>query len=241
MAKGLLLDFESVARPAGGDPLQLLREIQNLGYEVYWREFLAACDYVMYVDSPRKGLDSAERFLETVFEELDQKPTRTEIMSLAPVFAELHRHTLYDDVVRALPGLAKGRKVAIVSSLPPFLVAHALEPVKSHILAVVTPKEAKAVPPNPAVYRAAVTMLKLRPKDILLVSPHCADLAVAKPIGLRPVFIRRQSDASCSHAVATIPSFEELEAALRPPAKPAPTTVKAPEASAPSESPTAGK
>src|SRR3990172_5600839 len=199
VAKGLLLDFESVARPAGGDPLQLLREIQNLGYEVYWREFVGACDYVMYVDSPRKGLDSAERFLETVFEELDQKPTRTEIMSLAPVFAELHRHALYDDVVRALPGLAKGRKVAIVSSLPPFLVAQALEPVKSYIL------------------------------------------AVAKPIGLRPVFIRRQSDASCSHAVATIPSFEELEAALRPPAKPAPTTVKAPETSAPSGSPTTGK
>jgi len=244
VAKGLLLDFESVARHARGDPLNLLREIQNLGHEVYRREFLAACDYVMYVDSPRKGLDSAERVLEAVFEELEQKPTRTELMSLAPVFEELHRYTVHDDVVRALPGLAKTRKVAVVSCLPPFLVARALEPVKSHIMAIVTPKEAKAVLPNPVAYRAALTMMKLRPKDVLLVSPYCADLAVAKPIGLRPVFVRRHGDASCPQAVATIRSFEELEAleaALGPSAKQSPAPAKAPEAPAMPASPATGK
>ena len=241
MAKGLLLDFDSIARHADGDPLHLLREIQDLGYEVYRREFLAACDYVMYVDSPRKGLDSAENFLEAVFEELDQKPTKTELMSLAPVLAELHRYTLYDDVARAIPGLAKGRKVAVVSYLPPFSVALALEPVKAHIMAVVTPKEAKAVLPNPTVYRAALTLMKLRARDVLLVSPHCADLAVAKPIGLRPVFVRRQAEASCPHAVATIASIEELEAALRPAPKPAPAPTKAPDVPAVPPSPTMGK
>lgn len=232
MAKGLLLDFESVAHHADGDPLPLLREIQNLGYEVHRREFQAACDYVMYVESPRKGLDSAEHFLEAVFDHLEQRPKKTELMSLAPVFAEMYRYALHDDVVRAFPALAKGRKIAVVSCLPPFAVAHALEPVKSHIVVVVTPKEAKAVPPNPAVYKAALAAMKLRAKDVLLVSSHCEDLAVAKPLGLRAVFVRRQSDASCPHAVATVGSFEELEVALRPVAKPTPTPPKAPEAPA---------
>jgi beta-phosphoglucomutase-like phosphatase (HAD superfamily) len=222
VAKGIILDFESIAHRADGDPLPLVREIEDLGYAVYRREFLAACDYVMYVVSARKGLDSAEHFLEAVFDQLDLKPKKTEIMSMAPVFAELHRYSLDDDVIRALPALAKGRKVAVVSCLPLFSVAHALEPVKSHITAIVTPREAKAVPPNPAVYRAALAAMKLRAKDVLLVSPHCEDLAVAKPLGLRPVFVRRQADASCSHAVATIETFEELEAALRPLVKPAP-------------------
>jgi FMN phosphatase YigB (HAD superfamily) len=222
--------------------MHLLREIQNLGYEVYRREFLAACDYVMYVDSPLRGLDSAERFLEAVFEELEQKPTKTELMSLAPAFGDLHRYSLYDDVAPALPGLAKGRKVMVVSYLPPFLVAHALEPVKAHILAVVTPKEAKAVLPNPAVYKAALALMKFRARDVLLVSPECADLGVAKPIGLRPVFIRRHGDALCTHAVATIQSLHELEAALPPAPKPATTMVKAPDASpTPPPSPTLGK
>ncbi|MGI0150045.1 MAG: hypothetical protein ACREDF_11020 [Thermoplasmata archaeon] len=242
MAKGILLDFESIAHHADGDPLHLLREIQDLGYEVYRREFLAACDYVMYVDSPRKGLDSAERFLEAVFEELGQSPKKTELMSLAPVFEELHRYTLYDDVAPALPGLAKGRKIAVISHLPPFSVAHAIEPVKSHVFAIVTPKEAKAVPPNPTVYRTALTTMKLRAKDVLLVSPHCPDLAVAKPLGLRPVFVRRQSaDASCAHAVAAIHSFLELEVALRPTPKPAPMATKAPDAPASLASPAPDK
>lgn len=232
MAKGLLLDFESIAHHADGDPFPLLREIRNLGYEVYRREFLAACDYAMYVDFPRRGLDSAEHFLEAVFEHLDQKPTKTELMSLAPVFAELHRYALYDDVVRSLPTLAKGHKVAVVSCLPPFSFARTLIPIKSLILAVVTPKEVKAVPPNPSVYKAALAALKLRAKDVLLVSPHCADLSEARPLGLHTVFLRRQTDGSCAHAVATIGSFEELEAALRPVAKAAVTPPKVPEAPA---------
>ena len=231
MAKGLLLDFEAIAHHADGDPFPLMREIRNLGYEVYRREFLAACDYAMYVDLPRRGLDSAEHFLEAVFDHLDQKPTKTELMSLAPVFAELYKYALYDDVVRAIPTLAKGHKLGVVSCLPPFSFVNTLDPIKSHILAVVTPKEVKAVPPNPSAYKAALAALKLRARDVVLVSPHCADLLEAKLLGLHPVFVRRHSEASCPHAVATIGSFGELEAAVRPVAKAAPAPPKVPETS----------
>lgn len=231
VAKGVLLEFESVAHHADGDPIPLLREMQNLGYEVYRREFVAACDYVMYVDASRRGLDSAEHFLEAAFDRLGQKPKKTEIMSLAPVFEELHRYPLYDDVVSALPAIAKGHRIAIVSSLPSFSVARALEPIKSHLTAVVTPREAKAVPPNPTAYRAALVAMKLRAKDVSLVSPHCSDLSVARPLGVRLVFISRQGEAPCSNAHATIRSFEELEPALRAPSKPTLVTL-------PSEAPT---
>lgn len=220
MSKGLLIDFEVIARPADGDPGPLLQEIRNLGYEVYHREFQAACDYVLYVGVPQREYDGAERFLEAVFKHFDVKPKRTDLMALAPVFAELHRYTLHDDATRSLPVLAKGRKIAVLSALPRFLVAPVLEPVKAHVAAVVTPKEAKAVPPNPEVLRTAMAAIKLRAKDVAFVSTDCADLAAAKSLELRTVFVGRQGDAACGHAAIAVRSLDELEAALQPaPAK----------------------
>ncbi|MBI4416020.1 MAG: HAD hydrolase-like protein [Euryarchaeota archaeon] len=216
MSKGLLLDFEAIAHRADGDPQPLLREIRNLGYEVYRREFLAACEYVMYIDLAQHGYDSAEKFLEAVFKLLDLKPKRTELMSLAPVFVELHAHALYEDVLRALPELAKGRKVAVLASLPAFLVAPVLAPIKAHLAAVVTPKEAKTCPPNPKVYETALVSLKLKAKEVAVVAAHCPDLAAAKPLGVRTVLVRREGEATCPHADFAISSFDELAAALKP-------------------------
>ncbi len=216
MSKGLLVDFDAIARHADGDPQPLLREIRNLGYEVYRREFRAACDYVMYIDFPQQGYDSAEKFLEAVFKVLDLKPKRTELMSLAPVFTELHTYVLHDDVFRTLPELAKGRKVAVLSSLLPFLVTPVIAPIKPHVTAVVTPKEAKATFPHPKVFQTALAAIKLRAKDATVVAAHCADLGAAKRLGVRTVFVRRSGDATCEHADVTIQSFGELDAALRP-------------------------
>src|SRR3970282_705864 len=47
---------------------------------------------------------------------LGHKPKRTELMSLAPLFTEYHRFALWDDAARAIPVLAKGRKLAVVSA-----------------------------------------------------------------------------------------------------------------------------
>jgi beta-phosphoglucomutase-like phosphatase (HAD superfamily) len=215
VAKGLLLDFDAIARHADGDPLPLVREIQNLGYDVHRREFQAACDCVMYLEFPRRGHDSAEKFLEAVFEHLEEKPKKTELMSLAPVFAELHRYALHEDVAPWVPALAKGRKVAVVSCLPSFAVYPTLLPIKEHVAAVVTPKESKATPPNPKVYLAALAALKLKAKDAVLVTAHCADLPFAKAIGLRGIFIPRRGEGACVDAIATLRTFNEVDAALK--------------------------
>ena len=229
MAKGILLDFEgTVARRTDGHLEPCLREVRDLGYDVYRPELQAAYDFVLRVELPRKGIDNVEAFVEAVMKHLGHKPKRTELMSLAPLFTEYHRFALFEDAARAIPALAKSHKIAVVSGLPPFLVKPVLEPLKL-TFAVVTPREAKAALPNPKVFRFAAQALALKPKDVAVVSADCEDgLAVPKSLGFPTVFLRRQGEATCAHASSLVKSLDELDAVLKPmPAKveaPAPPT-----------------
>lgn len=232
MAKGILLDFEgTVARRTDGHLGPCVHEIRRLGYEMYRPELQAAYDFVLRVELPRKGIEDVEAFVEAVMKHLGHRPKRTELMSLAPLFAEYHRFALYDDAVRAVPSLVKSHKVAVVSALPPFLAKPVLEPLKLP-LAVVTPREAKAALPNPKVFRFAAQALGLKPKDVAVVSADCEDgLAVPKSLGFPTVFLRRHGDEACAHASRLVRSLDEVEAALRP----APAKVEAPAPVAPAK------
>lgn len=217
MAKGILLDFEgAVARRTGGRLGPCVQEIRNLGYDVYRPELQAAYDYVLRVEFPQKGHDNVESFVEAVMKHLGHKAKRTELMSLAPLFAEYHRFALYADAERAIPVIGKARKLAILSGLPSFLVKPIVDPLKARVT-FFTPKDARAALPNPRVYEHAAQALNLKPKDVAVVSADCEDgLAVPKSLGFRTVHVRREGDESCEHAVLTIASLDELEAVLKP-------------------------
>lgn len=212
MAKGILFDLSAIARRSDGDPAPLLKEMRDLGHEVYAPEFRAAHAFVLHLDVPRRGYEGAEQMLEAVFRHLELKPKRTEIMSLAPVFAELHRVELYEDAQRALPKLAKAHRVGVVSALPPGFVKSVLGKVGVP-MTVVTPAEAKSAPPNPKAFRAALAAMKLKAKDVALASASCEDLAVGAPLGLTPVYVRR-AKGECADAAFAIASLEEFEAVL---------------------------
>ena len=219
MAKGILLDFEgTVARRADGHLGPCVREVRNLGHDVYRPELQAAYDYVLRVEFPKKGYDDVEAFVEAVMKHLGFKPKRTELMALAPLFTEYHRFAPYDDAARAVPGLAKAFKAAVVSALPAFLVKPVLEPIAPG-LAVVTPREAKAALPNPKVFQAGAQALGLRPKDVAVVSADCEDgLAVPKTLGFETVHVGRQGNVVCPHAKIMVTSLDALEAMFKPPA-----------------------
>lgn len=214
MTKGLLLDLDVIASEPRGRFTPFLEEVRALGHEVHLRPFRAACDYVLHVDEPKKGYEGAERLLQAVLDRLDLKPKRTELMALAPAFAEIHRPNLMDEAPRALPALAKAHRIAVLTYLPAFLVLPALEPVKPHLAALVTAREAKAPVPSPKAFRAGAAALRMKAKDVALVSPHCNDLAVAKSLGMPSVFLRRHGEEECVVATATIRSLDDLEAAL---------------------------
>lgn len=229
MTKGLLLDLDAIASEPRGRIAPFLEEVRALGHEVHLRPFRAACDYVLHVDGPTKNFEGAERLLQAVLERLDLKPKRTELMALAPTFAEIHRPTLADEATRALPALAEAHRIAVLTYLPSFLVLPALEPVKPHLAALVTAREAKAPVPSPKAFRAGVAALRMKAKDVAFVSPHCDDLAIAKPLGLRTVLLRRYGDADCATAAATVPSLGDIEAALAAANPAAETTRPAPQ------------
>jgi len=216
VAKGILLDFlGTVARPAGGDLGAVLREVRNLGYEVYGPELQAAHEFVLRVEFPEKGYAGAEAFVEAVLKHLGHRPKRTELMSLAPLLAEYHHFALYEDAERVIPRLAKSWKVGVLSDLPWFVLSPVLEPFKG-ALAVITPKEAKAAPPHPEAFRAGAHTLGLRPKDITVVSADHEDgLGVPKGLGFPTVHVRRAGRPPCPHAEVTIASLDELEGVLK--------------------------
>jgi len=230
VVKGILLDFEgTMAHRTDGHLGPVLAEVRNLGYDVYRRELQAAHDYVLHVDVPRRGVDHVEAFAEAVLKTLDLKPKKTELMALAPLFLEYYRFALFEDAERIVPLLARGHKVGVVSGLPGFFVHPVLEPVKSRLAAVVTPKEAKAAMPSPKAFRAAAAALGLRPKDVAVVSADCEDgLAVPKTLGFETVHVDREGNAVCPHAKVMVKSLDSLEAMFKPPVPRAVSAVAAP-------------
>ena len=233
MAKGILFDFEgTVARRAEGRLRPCVQEMRNLGYEVFRPELQAAYDFVLRVEFPRKGHENVEAFVESVMRHLGHRPKRTELMALAPLFAEYHRFAPYEDAARAIHALVLSHKVGIVSALPPFLVRPTLESLKADAR-IVTPKEAGAAFPSPKAFRAAAQALGMRPKDVAVVSADCEDgLAVPKSLGFRTVYLRRQGSVSCAHAAIAIKSLDELETVLKPAAVKVETAAVSPAASA---------
>ena len=231
VVKGILFDFEgTVAHRTDGHLEPVLAEVRNLGYDVYRRELQAAHDYVLHVGVPRRGVDHVEAFAEAVLKALDLKPKKTELMALAPLFLEYYRFALFEDAERAVPALAKGHKVGVVSGLPGFFVHPVLALVKPRLAAVVTPKEAKAAVPSPKAFRAAAAALGLRPKEVAVVSADCEDgLAVPKTLGFETVHVGRQGNVVCPHAKIMVTSLDALETMFKPPAPRAAALVTAPQ------------
>jgi 2-haloacid dehalogenase len=59
---------------------------------------------------------------------------------------------------------------------------------------IITAEQARCYKPRPEVYRTAVTLLGLRPDEVMMVAAHNYDLGAARACGLRTAFVPRPTE-----------------------------------------------
>ncbi|WP_376877415.1 haloacid dehalogenase type II [Albirhodobacter sp. R86504] len=126
----------------------------------------------------------------------------------------------HPDVIPALQELrASGVRLVVLANSAADVLAAQFEfaQIAPYFERVISVEEVKAFKPDPRPYLHALKTLDLRAEEVAMVAAHAWDLAGAKKVGLRTVFVARKGQVLYPNAARpdhVIPSFAELKAAL---------------------------
>jgi putative hydrolase of the HAD superfamily len=143
-------------------------------------------------------------------------------------WAAHHHFSLYDDVVPTLRVLhGRGIRIGLISNSHRCLASF-----QSHfeldglIAATVSSCDHGYLKPHPSIFRAALELVRVTPRDAVMVGDSVAhDVFGARAAGMRGILLSRGRSAAVPAGVTVISSLHELVPALRlEPASPESTT-----------------
>jgi len=188
------------------------RVLREAGYDVYYQEVEAARLAVMFIDYPRGRANTPIEFYAKVLERLEISPDLKLAEALAREAAESEKLKLFEDVVPTVRALkARGIKTAILTTIPTWRFKHLLDASSVRIDYICTAKEAKAVKPNPRIYRTVLKALGVKPNEALMVGDEArTDVIPPKKIGMKAVMLCREEKKPAKEADHVITSLTQL-------------------------------
>ena len=125
----------------------------------------------------------------------------------------------YPEVATALPRLKERYALAVLSNGSPKMLRTGLERTRllEHFRWVISVDAIRLYKPSPRVYQLAVTKMKLRKEEILLVSSNSFDVVGAKSFGVKVCWINRTGaplDPLGPTPDLVVRTFDELSTAL---------------------------
>jgi 2-haloalkanoic acid dehalogenase type II len=190
----------------------LSRILRHSGFEVYYQEVEAARHMVFFIDYPRGRADTAKQFYAKVLERLEIPFDPKLIDRLARKATELERVRLYEDVVPTVNALkSQGMKTAVLTTVPSWLFKHVLEGNDVKIDFICTAREARAVKPNPRIYRTVLQEFGVKPSEALMVgdTPEI-DIIPPKKLGMKTALLCREEKKTVKEADHVITSLKQL-------------------------------
>ena len=173
---------------------ELSRILRQAGHEVYYQEVKAARHMVFFIDYPRGRGDTPQQFYIKMLERLEIPPEPKLLDKLARKATELERVMLYKDVAPTIDALkSQGIRTAVLTTVPSWLFKHVLEENDVKIDFICTAKEAKAVKPNPQIYRTVLERFGVKPSEALMVgdTPEI-DIVAPKKLGMKTALLCRK-------------------------------------------------
>jgi 2-haloalkanoic acid dehalogenase type II len=190
----------------------LSRILRQAGYEVYYQEVEAARHMVFFIDYPRGRADTAQQFYAKVLERLEIPFDSKLVDRLAREAIELERVRLYEDVAPTANGLrSQGIRTAVLTTVPSWLFTHVLEDNDVKIDFICTAREARAVKPNPQIYRTVLQEFGVKPSEALMVgdTPEI-DIIPPKKLGMKTALLCREGKKTVKEADYVITSLRQL-------------------------------
>jgi len=191
---------------------ELGRILRQAGHEVYYQEVKAARHMVFFIDYPRGRGDTPQQFYTKFLERLEIPSDPKLVDKLVRKATELERVRLYEDVAPTVKALkSRGIKTAVLTTVPSWLFKQVLEDNNVKIDFICTAKEAKAVKPNPQIYRTVLETLGVKPHEALMVgdTPEI-DIIPPKKLGMKTALLCRTKKKTIKEADHTITSLRQL-------------------------------
>jgi 2-haloalkanoic acid dehalogenase type II len=191
---------------------ELSRILRQANYEVYYQEVKAARHMVFFIDYPRGRGDTPQQFYSKMLERLEISSESKLVDKLVRKATELERVRLYEDVASTVHALkSRGIKTAVLTTVPSWLFKQVLEDNDVKIDFICTAKEAKAVKPNPQIYRTVLETLGVKPYEALMVgdTPEI-DIIPPKKLGMKTALLCRTKKKTAKEADHTITSLRQL-------------------------------
>jgi len=167
---------------------------------------------VFFIDYPRGRGNTPKQFYAKMLERLEIPSNPRLIDKLARKATELERVRLYEDVVPTVNALkSQGIRTAVLTTVPSWLFKHVLEDNDVKIDFICTAKEAKAVKPNPQIYRTVLETFGVRPHEALMVgdTPEI-DIIPPKKLGMKTALLCRTQKKTIKEADHVITSLTQL-------------------------------
>jgi 2-haloalkanoic acid dehalogenase type II len=191
---------------------ELSRILRQANHEVYYQEVKAARHMVFFIDYPRGRGDTPQQFYAKMLERLEIPSEPKLVDKLVRKATELERVRLYEDVVPTVNALkSQGIKTAVLTTVPSWLFKQVLEDNDVRIDFICTAKEAKAVKPNPQIYRTVLERLDVKPNEALMVgdTPEI-DIIPPKKLGMKTALLCRTEKKTVQEADHIITSLKQL-------------------------------
>jgi 2-haloalkanoic acid dehalogenase type II len=190
----------------------LSRILRQSSYEVYYQEVEAARHMVFFIDYPRGRADTPQQFYAKVLERLEIAADPGLVEKLARKATELERVRLYEDAVPTVRALrSQGIKTAVLTTVPSWLFEQVLEDNNVKIDFICTAREARAVKPNPQIYRTVLEKFGVKPNEALMVgdTPKI-DIIPPKKLGMKTALLCRGEKKRLKEADHVITSLRQL-------------------------------
>jgi 2-haloalkanoic acid dehalogenase type II len=195
----------------------LSRILREANYEVYYQEFEAARHMVFFIDYPRGRADTPKRFYTKVLERLEIPLDPKLVDKLARKATKLERVRLYEDAAPTVNAIkCRGIRTAVLTTVPSWLFRHVLAHNGMKIDFICTAKEARAVKPNPQIYRTVLREFGVRPNEALMVgdTPEI-DIIPPKKLGMKTALLCRKEEKTVKEADHIITSLKQILEIIR--------------------------
>jgi 2-haloalkanoic acid dehalogenase type II len=218
MIKAVIFDLYGtlVRRDAGakGENLDevLSQILRQANHEVYYQEVEAARHMVFFIDYPRGRADTPRQFYTRLLERLEIPFDIRLVDKLARKATELEKVRLYDDAAPTASALkSRGIKTAVLTTTPLWLFMAALRAHDVKVDIICTAKEARAVKPNPQIYRTVLRKLGVKPDEALMVGDTPGiDVVPSKKLGMKTVLLCREETKEVKEADHIITSLDQV-------------------------------
>lgn len=166
------------------------------GYEIFPQSWDAASHFVGMVDYPKNGYFNRLSFLKQTLNRLEMEVGDDTLAKLASLYDNRNKYCLFSDAISAVKKAKELElKTAIVTTIPRFVFASAIEPIKDYFDVIMTGYEAGCEKSNPVMYKKTLESVKVRPDQAVMIGDELlVDVKIPKKLGMKAILLDRSRD-----------------------------------------------